>query len=175
MAITSAFRQQVGTTKVFKSSGGNVNITTASLANTAGRQSAKTDMGATFAPVWALEVDVELAATPTAGNTIDFYWGPSSSSTAATDNPAGLSGSDAAYSGYSSNLTASLKQLIYIGSLITTTQATTTVQKGFVGYLFPPQRYGILVIVNNAGSAFHTSDTNMQFVFTPLEGTSEAN
>jgi hypothetical protein len=49
------------------------------------------------------------------------------------------------------------------------------IMEGFVGYLFPPQRYGILVIVNNAGSAFHTSDTNMQFVFTPLEGTSEAN
>lgn len=174
MAITATFRQQVGTAKVFKSSGGDSAITTASLANGSGRQSVKLDLGATFAQRWRARAEVEMAATPTAGNTVDFYWAPSGSATAGTDNPGNVTGADAAYAGYSSNLTATIPQLIYIGSLVLTAQATTTVQKGEVGTFFPPARYGSLVVVNNGGSAFHSSDTSIRFEITPVEGTAEA-
>lgn len=174
MAINATFRQQAGTAKTFKSSGGDAAISMASVANAAGRQSIKLDLGATFGQLIRVRGEFEIAATPTAGATIDLYWAPSSSGTAGTDNPANVSGTDAAYAGYSSNLTASLKQLVFIGSFVCTAQATATVQKGEVGTFRPTHRYGSLVVVNNSGASIHSSDSNVQIVFTPLEETSEA-
>lgn len=174
MAITATFRQQAGTAKTFKSSGGDAAITLTSVADAAARQSVKLDLGATFATLYRVRCEVEIAATPTAGKTIDLYWAPSSSATAGTDNPANVSGTDAAYSGYSSNLAASVKQLVFIGSHSCTAQATATVQIGEVGAFRPTHRYGSLVVVNNSGASLHSSATNMQIVFTPLEETAEA-
>lgn len=173
MALPDVFRLQTGTTKTFKSSGGDAAITLASLANAAARQSAKLDLGASRARRYSVKANFELAATPTAGNTIDIYWAPSSSATAGTDNGGNVSGTDAAYTGYSSNLTDSLKQLVFVGSFICTAQATATVQKGFVGILHATQRYGSLVVVNNSGAALHSSDSNMEVVLTPQEDTVE--
>lgn len=142
----------------------------ASVANAAARQSAKIDFGANRAPLWNLACSLEIAATPTAGNTIDFYLAPSNSGTAGTANPGGVSGSDAAYTGYSSNLTDSLKQLLYIGSHICTAQATATVQVNLsVGVFMPPERYGTIVVVNNSGAAMHSDDVEMAVVLTPVE------
>ena len=169
MALPDYLHQQVGTLKTFKSSGGDAAITMTSVANAAGRQSAKLDLGAARAATYYVRIDCEWAATPTAGNTLDLYWAPSSSATAGTDNPGGVGGTDSAYAGYSSNLTASLPQLQFIGSMVTTAQATATVQKGVVGPFQPAQRYGTLVVVNNGGSAIHSSATNIQFVLTPIE------
>lgn len=169
MALPDYVRVQSGTTKTFKSSGGDAAITTASLGNAAARQSAKLDLGATRAREYDVFADVEFAATPTAGVTVDIHWAPSSSATAATDNPGGVSGSDAAYAGYSSNLEASLPQLQFAGQMTTTAQATATVQKAYCGRFSPAQRYGSLVVVNRGGSAFHSSDTNIQFRLVPVE------
>ena len=169
MALPDVFRTQVGTVKTFKSSGGDAAITMTSVANAAARQSVKLDLGATRAREYDVFADVEMAATPTAGNPIDLYWGPSSSATAGTDNPGNMTGTDAAYAGYSSNLTATLPQLQFIGSLVLTAQATATVQIGYVGRFSPAQRYGNLAVVNNGGSAIHSSATNIQFRFVPVE------
>jgi hypothetical protein len=173
MALPDVFRSQIGTSKTFKSSGGDAAITLASVANAAARQSVKLDLGATRGLIYRVRAALELAATPTAGNTVDLYWAPSPSGTAGTDNPGGVSGTDAAYAGYSSNLTASLKQLVFIGSFVCTTQTTATVQKAFVGSFVPPNRYGSLVVVNNSGAAIHSSDTNCEIVLTPEEGVVE--
>jgi hypothetical protein len=154
--------------KTFKNSGGDAAISLASVANAAARQSAKLDLGATRAGAYKVRGNFELAATPTAGNTIDLYWAPSESGTAGTDNPGNVSGTDAAYSGYSSNLTDSLKQLMFIGSFICTAQATTTVQSGYIGRFTPPSRYGSLVVVNNSGAAFHSTNTNQEITFSPI-------
>lgn len=169
MALPDVIRSQSGTAKTFKSSGGDAAITMTSVANNAARQSDKMDFGATRGRWYDVFADVELAATPTAGNEIECYLNPSSSATAGTDNLGGCGGSDAAYAGYSSNLDASIKQLIYIGSLVTTAQATATVQKGFVGRVYIPQRYASLVVYNKSGAAFHSSATNIQFRFVPSE------
>ena len=174
MAITATFRQQTGTPKVFKSSGGDAAITLASLSNAGGRQSVKLDLGATIASTIAVKADFEIAATPTAGATIDLYWAPSSSATAGTDNPGGVNGTDSNYTGYSSNVAASAQQLIFLGSFICTSQATSTVQKMIIGVFRPTNRYGSLVVVNNSGAALHSSDTNMNVTFTPLEEVMEA-
>lgn len=173
MALPDYIRVQSGTVKTFKSSGGDAAITMASLANGSFRQSAKLDLGATRAEWYDVFADVEMAATPTAGATVDLYWAPSSSATAGTDNPANVSGTDAAYTGYSSNASAAALQLQNIGALILTAQATSTVQKGYVGRFSPAQRYGSLVVANNGGSAFHSSDTNVQFRLVPVEGVIE--
>lgn len=173
MALPDYFRVQAGTVKTFRTSGGDAAITMASVANAAGRQSVKLDLGATRAELYDVYVDVEMAATPTAGNTIDLYWGPSSSGTPGTDNPGNMTGADAAYAGYSSNLAATLPQLQAVGSLVLTAQATSTVQKGYVGRFSPAHRYGSLAVVNNGGSAIHSSDSNFQVRLVPVEGVVE--
>lgn len=151
-----------------KSSGGTAAITMTSVANSAARQSAKIDFGTPRARRYLLVAEVELAATPTAGLSIEFYGGWSNSATAGTDNPGGASGSDAAYAGYSSNLDASLKQLTYLGDLVVTTQATATVQRGIVGIVEIPTQYVCLVVYNKSGAAFHSSATNVAFRFIPI-------
>jgi len=173
VALPDAFKIQENTAKTLRSSGGSAAITLASLANsngtsTGGRQSASLDMGANWAQRWRLECNFELAATPTAGNAIDLHasW---NSATGAGD--ANTSGSDAAYSGYSSNLNAALNQLEFLGSHICTSQVTSTVQRSLVGVIFPKGRWLNLVVVNRSGAAFHSSDSNCVITLTPLEET----
>lgn len=174
MAITATFRAQTATEKTWKSSGGDGAITLASLANGSYRQGAKIDLGTPFPRRYAVFFDGEWAATPTAGNTLDVWMAPSSSGTAGTDNGANVSGTDAAYSGYSSDAANSVPQLVYVGSLVLAARATATVQKGFVGIYVPTQRYVSPVVLNGAGSAFHSSDSNCQLRLVPIEETAEA-
>tara|TARA_R110000868_G_scaffold335044_1_gene595786 strand:- start:215 stop:763 length:549 start_codon:yes stop_codon:yes gene_type:complete len=180
MAVTAVFRNQSGTSKVVRSTGGDYAITLASLANAASpatsagaRQAVKMDFGATRAEMWRCKATFEIAATPTAGNTIDIYLSPSESATAGTDNAGNATGADAAYTGYSNNIDAALKQCFFVGSFVVTAQATTTVQAGFVGRFSPPARYGSVIVVNRSGAALHSTETNQSITFTPEEGTSE--
>ena len=143
-------------------------LSMASVANNAARQSAKVDLGSVRAQAYALRAALEFAATPTAGNTVEFYWAPSQSATAGNGNPANASGSDAAYSGYSSNLDASVKQLIFIGSMIVTAQATATVQVAEAGMLVPTERYGSLIVYNKSGAAIHSDDVECNIVLDPI-------
>lgn len=145
-----------------------VQLSLASVANNAARQSAKADLGANRPEAFAVYAAFEFAATPTAGNVVELWWNPSHSSTAANANVGGCSGSDAAYAGYSSNLDASIKQLQYIGDFVCTAQATATVQVARVGTLYPEQRYGSLVVYNKSGAAFHSDDVECHVVFEPL-------
>ena len=123
-----------GTAKTIKNSGGSAAITLASLANgngtsTGARQSATLDLGASWARMWRLETDFELAATPTAGNAINLYASFASATGAGRGN---TSGTDASYTGYSNNIDAAAKHLEFLGAHICTAQATTTVQKSLV-------------------------------------------
>ena len=178
MSVTAVGRVQSGVAFTFKGSGGSAAISMASVANAAARQSVKADISAsgpgdgTYASRFRVKAVCDLAATPTAGQTVDFYWGPSDSATAGTDNPASVSGTDAAYTGYAGDLVASLKQLLFIGSLVVT--ADVAAQAGFIGIFSMPARYGSLVVVNNSGAAFVSNNTNTAVTFTPLEDTAEA-
>lgn len=173
MAVSVTFREQTGTAKVWKSSGGDAAITLASLANGSYREGAKLDFGATRAKRYAVYLDMEHAATPTAGNKWSVWLNPSSSATAATDNRGGCGGTDAAYTGYSSNAAASVLQLQFVGDGITTAQATATVQKMFVGTVSLSERYASVILLNGSGAAVHSSDTNCKLTFTPLEDVGE--
>lgn len=145
-----------------------VQLSLASVADNAARQSAKFDLGATRAGYYHIIAAIEFAATPVAGDIVEFYIAWSPDATAANGNPGGVSGSDAAYAGYSSNLDASLKQLDPVGMMVVTAQATTTVQVGLVGGFYPKERYGTLVVVNQAGAAVHSDDVECHVVFDPI-------
>lgn len=145
-----------------------VQLDLTSLADTNARQSTKVDLGAVRAPAYKVRAAFELAATPTAGAVIELYWAPSINSTAGTANPGGVSGSDSAYTGYSSNLSASVKQLDFIGNFICTADATTTVQIAEVGVLVPGERHGSLVVKNESGAAFHTDAVESHVAFDPV-------
>lgn len=145
-----------------------VQLSLASLADAAARQSAKVDLGANRAKEYHVRAAFELAATPTAGDVIELYWAPSQHATAANGNPGGASGADAAYAGYSANLAASVLQLIYIGAFVCTAQATATVQIAEVGVFSPPERYGSLIVKNESNAAFHNDDVESHVVFDPI-------
>ena len=143
-------------------------IQLASVANGAARQSVKVDLGTERAQAYKVRAAFEMAATPTTGLLIEIYWAPSSSSTAANGNAGGVSGADAAYAGYSANLDESVKQLDYIGSFVTTVQATAVVQIAEIGTLEPTERYGSLVVKNESDAAFHSDDVECHVVFDPI-------
>jgi hypothetical protein len=138
------------------------------VADTAAQQSAQADLTATRARQFALTAAVEMAATPTTVESIDFYWNASNQSTAGDGNSGYASGSDAAYAGGVAELAEGLKQLIYIGSMIVSADATGTVQVAFIGVFSPPHRYGSLIVVNESGAAFHSDAVETHFVLDPI-------
>lgn len=181
MALPDEIVVQTGTAIVFAdttdhspASANNLGTRTAqidltSVSNNAARQSDKVDLGATRAEIYEVVAALEIAATPTAGNVVEFWWAPSPSGTAGTANPGGVSGADAAYAGYSSNLDASIKQLQFIGDFVCTAQATGTVQIARVGSFAPKHRYGTLVVYNKSGAALHSDAVEMSVLLSPLE------
>ena len=145
-----------------------VNLDLTGVASAAARQSAKFDFGALRAPRYVPRGALELAATPTAGLTIDLYLAPSGPATAGTANAGGASGADAAYTGYSSNLEASIKQLQFIGAFVVTAQATATIQIAEGQPFEPYERYGSLIVINRSGAAFHSDAVEIHIVFDPV-------
>lgn len=148
----------------------NVTLTQSGVASGAGRQSDKTDLGATRASRYSVLAAVDFTGeTPTATGRTDYYWAPSSSATAANGNVAGNSGLDGgAPDGALGSITLAelVKQCIYIGSLFTHDGAS--VQNGFVGTFSPPTRYGQIVVVNNSGDVYETDDVEMAVWMNPV-------
>lgn len=146
----------------------NVNFDPNGLLNGNAHNSDKVDLGAQRY-LYSVSASLEFAATPTVGNSVDFYWAASPNATAANSNPAGVDGTDGAYTGDGVGTVAeSVKQLDYIGSLVCTDLVTTTPQLAHVGWLLPRHRYGTLVIVNNSGAALHNDDDEHHVVFEPV-------
>lgn len=145
-----------------------VQIDCTDLADSAYRQSAKADLGAIRAPAYKLRAAIEFAATPTSGDPVYFYWAPSQHATAANGNPGNATGSDAAWDGYSSDGDVVVAQLEFIGTFVNSGEATTTIQKAEVGILVPASRYGMLIVRNEAGAAFHSDMVETHFVLDPV-------
>ena len=145
-----------------------VALTLSGVVDGAGRQSAKVDLGLNRDTVYQVLGCVDYTGeTPTAGTTVDYYWAPSTSGTAANGNVAGNSGGDAAApDGALGSITLAefINQCQYIGSLAIHDGAS--VQNGEVSSAFVPlSRYGQLVVVNNGGDAFEADDVEMHQVF----------
>ncbi|TWU22465.1 hypothetical protein Pla52o_35210 [Novipirellula galeiformis] len=145
-----------------------VQLTLASLASGSYRQSDKFDFGAHWAMEYFARLAVEIASTPTAGNTLLLYLAYSDSATAGTGNAAGVSGTDAAYTGYSSNAAASVLQAELVSVFTNTGQATTTVQV-IDGWMFAPKaRYASAILLNSSGAALHSDDVESHIVLNPV-------
>lgn len=147
-----------------------VELVLLNLADAAAAQSAKGDLGAKWAAQYVCTACIEMqVAAADAGSAVDFYWNASGITTAGTGNMGATSGAAAAYTGYSADLADSLKQLIYIGSMVMTDDAVDSAQIGFVGILSPPHRWGSLVVVNNTGQTIcDTDDIEAHVVLSPI-------
>lgn len=130
-----------------------------------GRHSAKSgDLGSTRADRYSVMACLEFETAPADGDLVYFYWAPSPSSTAATGNPGGVSGSDAAYT----ETDGTLAELQPIGAL---TCRNNVICIGYVGEFSPIHRYGSLVVINEAGQALRSTATAMDethIVMTPI-------
>ncbi len=145
-----------------------VQIDLTSLADTAGRESAKVDLGAIRASRYSVMVAFEMAATPTVGDVIELYWAPSPDATAANGNPMEIDGVDAAAPSGIGTLAELVKVLQFIGSFICNNDVTGSVQGGWVGTFSPAERYGILIVKNESGAAFHSDAVETHVVFNPV-------
>ena len=136
-----------------------------SVADGAGRESTKADLGALRARLYAVRVGIEMDVAPTAGTTVEFYWSASFSTTAATGNDAGVSGVDAAFNADEDEFKV---QLIFLGSLILTADADTVVQMQTIGYFTPPHRFGSVIVINKGGQAFEGDAVEMFVALVPI-------
>ena len=135
--------------------GTKVQIDCTALAAAGGaRQSAQADLTTPWASQWALMACTEHATAPADGETVDFYWAPSTNSAAATGNTGATTGSDAAFTDSAGNL----GQMQFIGSLILT---TAVINIGFVGLLNPITQYGSLVVINQSAADLFAAAGNM--------------
>lgn len=132
------------------------------------RQSTKANLGAVHAKEYGVSASLEFATAPVTGQTVDFYWSPSHSGTPGKGNMSQTTGADAAYAGGAATLAEGLKQLIYIGSLVCTADATTFIQTAFIGVFAPPDRYGNLVVHNNTNDDYHSDAIEMAVAFDPI-------
>jgi hypothetical protein len=115
---------------------------------TGGAQSAKMDLGATRAQQMLVRLQAAFQTSPTAGTALEVYVAFSSQSTATSGNVANLSGADAAYTGYNSDLSVAKRQLTFVGVL--SAANTTATQSADVGSFTPMDRYCQVIAVNSA-------------------------
>lgn len=144
-------------------------LTLSAVANAAGQQSSKADLGATRARAYECLVSVDYTGETPAAGTIDIYWAPSVSTTAATGNIAGNSGVDGvAPDGALGSITLADFLLLceYIGSMVT--HDGISVQNGPAGILVSPSRFGQIILVNNGGDAFEADNVEMGVFLNPI-------
>jgi len=134
------------------------------------RMGVKIDLGATHAELFSVDMTVEMATDPAAGDSIDLYWSESHSTTAAVGNMGGTSGADADYSGYATmTLAESLLHLTKIGALPLGVQNDLDgVVIGHVGVFAPVQQFGVLVWHNNSGVVVHSDSIECAVRLTPI-------
>ena len=123
----------------------------------AARQGAKVDFGLTRASLFRVFVGIEFASASVSGEVVQIYHAGSPHATAGNANPGGTTGADAAYTGTAGDsLADSLTQLQFIGNLRTTSDNTTVVQYGTIGFLRGDEieRYGMpMVFFDTTGAA----------------------
>lgn len=147
-----------------------VELVLLNLLDTTAIQSAQFDLGANFAERYGMVALLEMQiAAATNGEVVEFYISGSANSTAAVGNMGAATGTAGAYSGYSSDLATSIKQLIFIGNLVMTDDAVDSSQLGFVGDYYPIHRFGSLIIKNECGQTIcDTDDIESAVVLNPV-------
>ena len=140
-----------GTAKTWSTTGTyTITLTSLASSSTAGREGGKGDFyDATYGLpefiVWTFET--KMASAPTDATVVELYSGESTSATAGTGNPGGLTGADAAVT----NADQRKRQCSFIGSLSLSNNIGTGVQRQhFVQ--FPLHRYQVPLVHNNSGT-----------------------
>lgn len=185
MALPDTFVKQVGTQLVFADhatdfvggatktsleiAGTDVQLDLTSVADTAGRESAKFDLGVSCAAAYAVAASFEFAATPVTGEVVELYVAGTPIDTAADGNVMNIDGVDAA----APSGIGTLAELVAatghpIGNFRCTNDATTAIQTGFIGIFVPVFRYGILIVKNESGAAFHSDAVEIHIIFSPI-------
>lgn len=118
------------------------------------RHSDKLDLTALRDDEFELLACLEFETAPADGGVVHFYWAPSPSTTAGTGNPGGVTGSDAAFTDTIGNV----GQLQHIGVL---TVRNNVINIGLVGTFSSPDRYGSILVVNQASTALRSTATAM--------------
>lgn len=144
-----------------------VQIDLTSLADGAGRESAKVDLGATRAAQYSVMASMEFAGA-NSGDLVELYWAPSPDSAAANGNPMNIDGVDAAAPSGIGTLAELVRVCQLIGVFICTDDTTPAVQTAYIGTFSPAERYGILIVKNEAGGAFHNDAVETHIVFNPI-------
>ena len=145
-------------------------LTLSAVADGAGRQSDKVDLGAVRAARYAVFGCVDFTGeTPTQGEKIEYYWLPSTITTQGSGNVVGNSGADADAPGGAVG-SATLADMIAMAQLIGVLKIHdgASVQNGFVGVFSPAERFGQLLVVNESGDAFEADDVEMHQVLNPI-------
>jgi len=138
-----------------------------SLADDAARMSAYADLGAARAAGYAVRVGIELDVAAGAGVVVDFYWAAGPGSGGAVIYDGGVTGADGAYKAAEED--EWVKQLIYIGSLVCTNDASPMVQVQTIATRFePPTRAGCVVVHNKTGQAFEGDAVEMFVALIPI-------
>lgn len=141
---TSAIKENVGTTLVWKDSGGDYVITMSGLLAVTGRVGARGDLGAwPRAPRWRWYVETAWAANPVANETLDFFIAGWDSDTPA--NPWAQVGS-----GDGALVATQRQNLRFVGSVVAETAGTGIMSGG--GIIRIPFRY-ISPVLYNASAA----------------------
>lgn len=151
-----------GSAVTWKNTGGSKAMNMKALATAGMREGVKSatlvDGTYGFPEVLEITAETKVQATPTDGLTADIYLGFSSSATAGTDNPAGLTGADAAVGD-----TDQLPQLVFVGSIVMAGSLTTGVQRQVMRAV-PQKEYVIPVFHNQTGQT--TSNVDGETVIT---------
>lgn len=146
----------------------NVQMNLDDIADTTGWESVKFDFGANRAPKYSIMASIEFAATPTTGAEVELYLAPSPLSAAANGNPMNIDGADAAAPSGIGTLAELVAACKPIGIFKCTDDPANAVQTAYCGTFSPPERYGILIVKNESGAAFHSAMDETHIVFTPI-------
>ena len=142
-----------------------------SLADAAAQQGVKADLGATRSIDYAVLACIEMAVAPAVGAGVPIYWAGSPIVTAGNANPGGTSGVNAAYTGTAgATIAEAVNQLKLIGTFYLTDDATAVLQYMQVGVLrgnLVP-RFGMPVVFNEGGQAFHNDAVEMYVALLPI-------
>lgn len=166
MALPDYIGLVKGTSITWAASGGDKTLTLTSLTNNSAREGAKSGSldDATFGMPHVLDVRLESAvgSAATDGLYLELYFGESDNATAGDDNPANLTGADAALS----NPDELKHQAYVVGHLRFSNARGTNVQKQRMTYE-PVCPYIIPLVVNKSGQTLSGTAGNHKLVVTP--------
>lgn len=147
-SVTAIESSVLGTPITWQASGGSYAWTFTSVTNGNGRQGAKGDLGTSKTGMYMMKITSSVGSAATAGLSMDVYWGGSPNATAGSDNPGGLSGTDATFNTTPTEYAA---QLQFVGSLVLSNNAGTGVQTQMIGPFPLNFRYGMPAVINSSG------------------------